>query len=247
MGCCFSLSRDTPSYAQTTDEHHPQNPDDATAPPHPRSSPHLYSPQSTNPRHTHTGRTHRPSLLHPSSSSSSRNHRHNQPPVALTEHINAPICPHTWSSKKRRWTRALLDQERKEFFETRVTGCPEVWAALSTAITLMQAGDLVTAQSIVDAAGVTVPTGNLCQGCYDERGVLYRLPRCIVSDPENIFVGVGGEETDSRSEEEDVDVDVDVEFETDDRKFGLGEAASGDELISEDVERERERERKRDE
>ncbi|KAL4886549.1 hypothetical protein BJY04DRAFT_177888 [Aspergillus karnatakaensis] len=120
----------------------------------------------------------------------------------------------------------------------------------------MQAGDLATAQSIVDAAGVTVPTGDLCQGCYDERGVLYRLPRCIVSDPENIVVsngkgvdGEGDEDTGSESGSggEHGGEDVDVGFETDDRKLGLGlgvgEAASGDELIGEDNERERERRR----
>ncbi|EAW07734.1 ubiquitin domain-containing protein [Aspergillus clavatus NRRL 1] len=144
------------------------------------------------------------------------------PQLALSEHFNAPIRPHVWYSKRRTWSRTQLDQERKEFFETRVTGRSEVWAALATSISLMHADDLTTAQSIIDAAGVTVPTGDLCQGCYDEQGVLYRLPRCIVSDPENMV------RDDSASRRGDVYNDND--FDTDDAKLSLDEA-SGDELI----------------
>ena len=45
-----------------------------------------------------------------------------------------------------------------------------------------------TAQSIVDAAGITVPTGDLKNGVYDEAGNLYQLPEHVISDPENIIV-----------------------------------------------------------
>ncbi|KAE8149284.1 hypothetical protein BDV25DRAFT_140944 [Aspergillus avenaceus] len=141
--------------------------------------------------------------------------------LPLNEHFNAPIRRHVWYSKRRLWTRIQLDQERQEFFETRVTGQPEIWAALSTAISFMRSGDLLTAQSMIDAAGITVPTGDLCQGCYDEQGVLYRLPQCIVSDPENIV----------QSTAED-------DFDTDDDKLSLDEE-SGDELIADDAERRR--------
>jgi hypothetical protein len=119
----------------------------------------------------------------------------------------------------------------------------------------MRAGDLVTAQSIIDAAGVTVPTGDLCQGVYDEQGVLYRLARCIVSDPENIVAErVGADEDGDRKrggttdeEEDEEDDEEEGGFETDDRKIALDEA-SGDELIGDTdgggaVERERERRR----
>ncbi|KAL2818974.1 hypothetical protein BDW59DRAFT_151706 [Aspergillus cavernicola] len=237
MGCCFSLSRDVPYTQATTGEHHQhQDPQTASPPPHPSSS-----PSPSHPRHLHLHRSRPPNSHQPSSSQ-----HHHPVPVPLPEHINAPIRPHTWHSKRRRWTRPLLDQERTEFFETRVTGRPEVWAALSTALILMRTGDLGTAQSIIDAAGVTVPTGDLCQGCYDEQGVLYRLPRCIVSDPENIVL-----ESSKRDDEQDEgtdedDVDVDEGFEMEDRKFALDEA-SGDELIAgedEDVERERRRDEK---
>jgi hypothetical protein len=107
-------------------------------------------------------------------------------PLPLNEHYNQPIRPHVWRSKRRTWTPSQLARERDEFFDTRVTGRPEVWAALRVAITLLREADVETTQSIVDAAGVTVPTGDLCEGCYDENGVLYRLPQCIVCDPENM-------------------------------------------------------------
>lgn len=101
----------------------------------------------------------------------------------------------------------------------------------------MRNEDFGTAQSIIDAAGVTVPTGDLCQGCYDEQGVLYRLPRCIVSDPDNIVVD-SGEDGSTDGE------DVDVGFEVDDRKDFGDEVESGDELIAEDGESERRRDEK---
>ncbi|KAJ5166848.1 uncharacterized protein N7482_005629 [Penicillium canariense] len=159
------------------------------------------------------------------------------PNLPLSEHYNEPVRLHVWCSKRRTWTRDDLDRERREFFETRVTGRPEVWDALSTAITLMRGGDLATAQSIVDAAGVTIPTGDLCEGCYDEQGVLYRLPQCIVSDPENMAkttllatddIAHGGE---AIQEEEDTEALSDGKLATDD--------ASGDELITDDIERRR--------
>lgn len=93
----------------------------------------------------------------------------------------------------------------------------------------MHGGDLPTAQGIIDAAGITVPTGNLCEGCYDEQGVLYRLPQCIVSDPKNLIVSQQDEE--SRADDEDRESLSDGKLATDD--------ASGDELISQDVERRR--------
>lgn len=157
--------------------------------------------------------------------------------IPLGEHYNEPVRVHVWYSKRRTWNRADLDRERREFFETRVTGRPEVWAALSTAITLMRGGDLATAQSIVDAAGVTIPTGDLSEGCYDEQGVLYRLPQCIVSDPENMAQRTHSaadditRDSEVTQEEDDTEALSDGKLATDD--------ASGDELITEDIERRR--------
>lgn len=42
--------------------------------------------------------------------------------------------------------------------------------------------------------GVTLPTGSLVDGCYDEVGNLYRLPEVVVSDPANMGRGSDGEE-----------------------------------------------------
>lgn len=106
-----------------------------------------------------------------------------------------------------------------------------MWAALRTAISLLQEGDTETAQGIIDAAGITVPTGDLCEGCYDENGALYRVPQCIASDPSNIV-----DETLSGAEDgPDEDMGDDG---ISDRKLIPEE--SGDELIPDDIERRRE-------
>ncbi|KAJ5578067.1 uncharacterized protein N7459_007031 [Penicillium hispanicum] len=171
-------------------------------------------------------------IADPAAPTPSSRRRRRAPHLPLNEHYNEPVRLHVWYSKRRTWSRAQLDRERREFFETRVTGRPEVWAALSSAISLMQAGDLTTAQGIVDAAGVTIPTGDLCEGCYDEQGVLYRLPQCIVSDPENIVKTASGGATPDKAEQvEDTEALSDGKLATDD--------ASGDELIAEDIERRR--------
>ena len=67
-----------------------------------------------------------------------------------------------------------------------MTGRPEVWGALRNAVELLKDGDLATAQGILDAAGVTLPTGNLTEGAFDEAGNLYRIPDVVLKDPENI-------------------------------------------------------------
>ncbi|PGH07722.1 hypothetical protein AJ79_06199 [Helicocarpus griseus UAMH5409] len=110
--------------------------------------------------------------------------------VPLDVHYNQAIRPHIWQSTRREWTHEQLARERELFFDTRVTGRPEVWAALSTVTSLIRTGDLITAQGILDAAGVTVPTGDICDGCYDESGGLYRLPEYIVMDPVNVVESV---------------------------------------------------------
>lgn len=66
-----------------------------------------------------------------------------------------------------------------------MTGRPEVWGALKEVSELIRQGDLTEAQGILDAAGVTLPTGRLEEGAYDERGMLYRIPENILSNPLN--------------------------------------------------------------
>ncbi|EED24160.1 ubiquitin domain protein, putative [Talaromyces stipitatus ATCC 10500] len=211
MGCCLSRSsnEEQPFHASTATQE-PQ--EDALS--------------------THHSEQH--SRQQASNSSTRRRSRPRCQGVALPldQHYNQPIRPHIWRSKRRLWTRTQIDREREEFFDTRVTGREEVWAALRAALSLLREGDIETAQGIIDAAGVTVPTGDFCDGCYDENGVLYRLPQCIVSDPDNIAddSGAAAGETDG--------VDDDMEDGISDRKIVSEE--SDEELISEDAERRRE-------
>lgn len=119
-----------------------------------------------------------------------------QPNLASHERYNAPLAASpVWTSKNKIWTPIQLHRERQDFFETRVTGRPEIWDALQNVCELVRDGDVATAQGILDAAGVTLPTGSLVDGCYDEVGNLYKLPEVVVSDPVNTGVDAGdGEE-----------------------------------------------------
>lgn len=47
-------------------------------------------------------------------------------------------------------------------------------------------GELDTAQGILNAAEITLPTGDLVDGAYDSLGNLYQLPPYVVSAPENM-------------------------------------------------------------
>ena len=49
-------------------------------------------------------------------------------------------------------------------------------------------GEMHNAQGILDASAITLPTGDLINGAYDESGNLYQMPDYIVSDPENIVL-----------------------------------------------------------
>lgn len=135
----------------------------------------------------------------------------------LSQHIDKPLRRHEWTSRDRAWTRAELDLQRTEFFDTRVTGRPEVWQVVRTALEAMWESDirraagvesvdddgiggLITAQGLLKAAEVTLPTGDLSNGVYDSLGNYYPLPEWIVSDPTNVA-------EDSRARRESVDRD----------------------------------------
>lgn len=45
---------------------------------------------------------------------------------------------------------------------------------------------LATAQTILTAAEISLPTGNLVNGAYDALGNLYALPEWVVADPDNM-------------------------------------------------------------
>jgi hypothetical protein len=65
---------------------------------------------------------------------------------------------------------------------------------------LLATGDIETAQGVLDAACITVPTGNLINGVYDESGNFYQMPDVVIADPENL--GSDDEDRAERSEEE---------------------------------------------
>jgi hypothetical protein len=129
-------------------------------------------------------------------------------------------------------------RERNEFFETRVTGRAEVWGALSVATELLRSGDTTTAQGIVDAAGITVPTGDLCDGCYDENGALYRLPEVIVMDPSNVVDAENDSATHRLSSETTTGIGDDV------MSDGKVAADDSDDVYEDEDEVERRREEK---
>lgn len=58
---------------------------------------------------------------------------------------------------------------------------------------------LATAQTILTAAGVTLPTGNLIDGVYDDLGNWYQLPEYVVADP--VDVAAANEEEEGTEEE----------------------------------------------
>lgn len=80
----------------------------------------------------------------------------------------------------------MIEREREEFFDTRVTNRPEIWGSLRAVIALLDEGEIATAQGIVDAAGITLPTGDLTNGAYDSYGNHYSIPESIVSYPTNL-------------------------------------------------------------
>ena len=67
-----------------------------------------------------------------------------------------------------------------------MTGRAEIWAAIRNACELVRDGQIDNARGILEAVGVTLPTGSLVSGGYDEIGILYRAPGWILADPENL-------------------------------------------------------------
>lgn len=162
-----------------------------------------------------------------------------RPRSTLAQHINKPLRRRRWTSRNRVWSRHSIDHERVDFFDTRVTGRPEIWQTLRAALEVLWEADsaavtqrqraglretadgggaqrarqdaghnatiaatsgtatkstetaetaeaLATAQSMLDAAGITLPTSDLAQGAYDALGNFYAMPPWVVSDPTNI-------------------------------------------------------------
>ncbi|KAM7189590.1 hypothetical protein V8F33_009958 [Rhypophila sp. PSN 637] len=73
---------------------------------------------------------------------------------------------------------------------------------------------LATAQSILTAADITLPTGDLAQGAYDSLGNYYSLPEYVVSDPSNIVVRRPGGQKTTEEDMDDMKADLTVGEET---------------------------------
>jgi Ubiquitin-binding domain len=85
-------------------------------------------------------------------------------------------------------TRTELHRRRTEFWETapQYDGLAETWNSLRVAVELSHQNDLPTAQAVLDSAGITIPTGDLGNGCYDELGHRFVIPEFVLSEPSNI-------------------------------------------------------------
>ncbi|KAI5855668.1 putative ubiquitin domain protein [Tricharina praecox] len=201
MGCCISRPVPSAGSASGADTETQQLRTSTVASPRahvppPPPPPPLPPPSSPSRQHRH----HHPHLQHPP-----------HPPIPLSDRYNhALVRKPPWSSK-RAVTSAALQRARNEFWDTRVTGRPEIWGALRAATEMLQM-DLSTAQGIVDAAGITVPTGDLSRGVYDESGHRYEIPEYCFSDPVNVSTAVVErgrmDEEDEESEEDDAAGDL---------------------------------------
>ncbi|KAI1810403.1 ubiquitin domain-containing protein [Poronia punctata] len=129
--------------------------------------------------------------------------RHRRRHLPLSQIIDKPLRRHEWVSEDHIWTRADLDRKRTEFFDTRVEGRQEIWQAIRAALEILWEVDkqkaagsevthmddtegIATAQSLLKAAGITLPSGDLSSGAYDFAGNEYVMPDWVVSDPNNM-------------------------------------------------------------
>ncbi|KAL1306986.1 hypothetical protein AAFC00_005618 [Neodothiora populina] len=155
------------------------------------------------------------SIDHPPRSRSSRNNndasanaRPNQP-----LRLPLPVANSPASLTLHPWTHRELERQREAFFETRVTGTVETWATLRLVCDMLRAGNVAGAQGILDASGLTCPTGSVVAerqatrngrtskkgGVYDDKGVLYGVPGWIVADPEDLVKEIVDEDHDEKA------------------------------------------------
>jgi hypothetical protein len=79
---------------------------------------------------------------------------------------------------------------------------------------------LATAQSIIDAADITLPTGDLYNGAYDALGNYYQLSHQVVADPSNLLWSPGSAEEEGLDDDK---ADLTAGEETE-REYGDDEA-----------------------
>ncbi|KAF3049861.1 hypothetical protein E8E11_009536 [Didymella keratinophila] len=115
---------------------------------------------------------------------------------ALPNTLASPTTPKNRSRVKpltdpsnQAWTRARLEKERRDWWDTRVTNNVQVWQCLKAATEALQEGDLATAQTLLDVQGCTCPSGQLWSKVYDDRGAEYKVPEWLVIEPAGIVEG----------------------------------------------------------
>ncbi|KAJ1962971.1 hypothetical protein IWQ62_003364 [Dispira parvispora] len=106
----------------------------------------------------------------------------------LTQSGNRPLVSnrhYAWKSTNPQLTRSILERERLAFWDTAPTygGRAEIWQALKLAI---EADTRALAQAIVDSVQISIPTGRLTDGCFDELGNYYLVPIYCLQDPTNL-------------------------------------------------------------
>ncbi|KAJ1983388.1 hypothetical protein H4R34_001302 [Dimargaris verticillata] len=113
----------------------------------------------------------------------------NRTRMLLTRSGNKPLVSkrhYVWKSDRTPpITHSQLEQDRQAFWDTapEYEGKREIWQALHS---VCQASSKADAQAIVDSAQITVPTGRLCDGCYDALGNRYVVPLYCLADPTNL-------------------------------------------------------------
>lgn len=108
------------------------------------------------------------------------------------------------------FTRHRLEKERNDWWDTRTTGSPQIWAALRSMVQSLQGGNIREAQVLLDAIECTCPNGMLWRGIFDNRGEWYKVPEWIVIEPEGVVEDEDlKDEAGSVGDDEDKEVDVD--------------------------------------
>ncbi|KAJ2840644.1 hypothetical protein FBU31_000243 [Coemansia sp. 'formosensis'] len=89
---------------------------------------------------------------------------------------------------ERETTMAELMRQREEFWDTAAVyeGRAEIWQALRLAC---ESDDPQLALAILQSVGVTVPTGRIADGAYDELGACYDIPLYCLCAPVNLVAG----------------------------------------------------------
>ncbi|KAI8355691.1 HEC/Ndc80p family-domain-containing protein [Blakeslea trispora] len=84
-------------------------------------------------------------------------------------------------------TQSELDQKRRSYWEVAsgYSERKEIWQALQAAFSEQ---DIMLSRSILKAANIILPTGNPCNGCFDELGNAYEVPLYCIVPPTNLLL-----------------------------------------------------------